>query len=426
MSRAVNQAGGEVGLALHYDRTSVSHWLSGTRPPEPVPSLVAEVLSRALGRQVTAADTGLLNGNAPVATRQSDDLGLSLVRLARPPTKELADSSVYTTLLELDAAEGNFAIPLAPSVPHAREAEPTSVPATELMLPVFARIDTAFGGGAARQALSSYLAVDITPRLVLRMPPGRRDRFLRTASRLTYLAGYMHFDDNMNGIGQSYYQTALRMAAASADLRTYTTVLRAMSIQALHLGHRSLALDIAEAAARHNTDLPPGQAVLLTSQWALTLAANGQRRKAFAELRRAEQTFARGPLSTGTIDDFHAAAFAHQSAETFAYAGEPARAIRELTSSLRQRPADERRARALINARLGGLQLDQGHLEQACAAWHLFLDDQAHLRSGRIASALAEMRSRLRPFRQQPVAREVLNRSHSSAFASGAPPAGSP
>ena len=35
LARQVNATAAEVGVVLHYDRTSVAHWLTGTRPGGP-------------------------------------------------------------------------------------------------------------------------------------------------------------------------------------------------------------------------------------------------------------------------------------------------------------------------------------------------------------------------------------------------------
>ncbi|MER5353392.1 hypothetical protein ABT093_24035 [Kitasatospora sp. NPDC002551] len=66
LARAVNRAGVECGLVLRYDRTSVSHWLAGSLPMEPVPGLLCEVLSRWLGRPVAPEHAGLARPAAPV------------------------------------------------------------------------------------------------------------------------------------------------------------------------------------------------------------------------------------------------------------------------------------------------------------------------------------------------------------------------
>lgn len=71
-ARAVNGIAAEAGLTLSYDRTSVSHWLAGTRPPAHVVDLAAEALSRRTGRRIAAADTGLAR---PAGTRARERPG---------------------------------------------------------------------------------------------------------------------------------------------------------------------------------------------------------------------------------------------------------------------------------------------------------------------------------------------------------------
>jgi hypothetical protein len=66
---AVNGVGAEAGVRLHYDRTAVSHWLTGSRLRLPVPEFVAEALSRRLGRIVSVAETGLGDPRPAVSCR---------------------------------------------------------------------------------------------------------------------------------------------------------------------------------------------------------------------------------------------------------------------------------------------------------------------------------------------------------------------
>lgn len=68
LARAVNRAGAELGVTLHYDKTSVSHWLKGALPQQAARPAITEALSRLLARPVTSTGVGL---------RLSGDLGLS-------------------------------------------------------------------------------------------------------------------------------------------------------------------------------------------------------------------------------------------------------------------------------------------------------------------------------------------------------------
>ncbi|MEV6938841.1 hypothetical protein AB0N19_31680, partial [Streptomyces sp. NPDC051132] len=82
LARNVNRLAADEGLALGYDRTTVAHWLSGSRPRAPVPQLVAEVLTRSIGRLVGAAETGLADARAQAADDGPDETrGDPLLRL---------------------------------------------------------------------------------------------------------------------------------------------------------------------------------------------------------------------------------------------------------------------------------------------------------------------------------------------------------
>ncbi|KPC92274.1 tol-pal system YbgF family protein [Streptomyces albus] len=64
-ARALARIGAEVGIHLRYDRTSVAHWLRGSRPDPRVQHLMAEAFSRRLGRPVTVAELGMRCGPGP-------------------------------------------------------------------------------------------------------------------------------------------------------------------------------------------------------------------------------------------------------------------------------------------------------------------------------------------------------------------------
>src|SRR5438445_821756 len=66
----LGEARGVRGLA--YDHTSVIRWLAGQEPRDPVPGILADVLSDLLGRLVTVIDLGMMPGGLPA------DLGLEL------------------------------------------------------------------------------------------------------------------------------------------------------------------------------------------------------------------------------------------------------------------------------------------------------------------------------------------------------------
>ncbi|RNL77963.1 tetratricopeptide repeat protein, partial [Halostreptopolyspora alba] len=108
---------------------------------------------------------------------------------------------------------------------------------------------------------------------------------------------------------------------------------------------------------------------------------------------------------------YHWAALAHQRAVVRSLLGDHPGATLDFTNAVRWRPARERRSTALVRARLAEHHLDRGQLEQAAPHWHRFLDIYPSIRSGRARSALAILRSRVRPHAAHGIGRGLLARA---------------
>ncbi|WP_412076057.1 hypothetical protein ACLF6K_09775 [Streptomyces xanthophaeus] len=449
-ARAVNGVAAESGLTLRYDRTSVSHWLAGTRPPAHVVALAAEALSRRTGRRVSPADTGLSRpggvrardrpGAAPGAGAAvgegaqeawggaSGDTTRGAVggatgaagsggRADRPgpqPGEALFGEALLGEIPVYSSAwrPQGWPPPDGPGTPAPRSGriDRHHVEAAEAVLPVFRNADMMFGSGLTRPALTRYLATTVAPWLRADTLPAVRHRLLGATSRLAYTAGFLFFDGNQQGVAQAYYRAALRLGQEAGDPQCWAPVLRAMSVQAHSLGHRKQALELAEAAAREVGRLPSLQAAFVTGQLAVAEAGCGDRRAAVARLSDAQRLLERSAGQQAAIGDYHQAALAHQQAEALAALGDARGAMAALIASLRHRPAAERRARAITSARLAELHLDSGHLERACAVWHELLDLVPQLESARVDDALRRLRGRLQPVRGNRTAQALLAR----------------
>ncbi|GLZ30095.1 hypothetical protein Lesp02_22850 [Lentzea sp. NBRC 105346] len=417
--RTVNELGVEAGLTLGYQRSSVTQWLSGVRPRSPVPELVAEGLSRALGRRVTVGDTGLgRTGETDLSAWWGD----AVERLADAGRRALLKGTTYTVAA--------LAVPTWAAVSSSRlggagqaagdgtpvgRAEAESAAA---MIRVFSDSDTALGGGYARQALAGYLSTTIAPWLRADTAPAVHRELLTTAARLSYLCGFMCFDDELHGSAQQYYLTSLRLAAEGGDGYGYAIALRALSVQAHHLGHHPQALDLAESSVRTASAAPAHSRAFLLGQLAVAQAAVGNRRDAMATLAAADRHLARSSNSSPAVGAYHPASLAHQHAATAVSLGDRATAIRALASSLRCRPPHERRSRAITLAQLAELQIAEGRLERACSTWQDFLDDYPLLSSRRADRAMASLRAHARAHQRNPVARALLERARSLVTAS--------
>ncbi|WP_042382432.1 hypothetical protein [Streptacidiphilus melanogenes] len=423
LARSVNRAGAEIGLTLRYDRTSVAHWMAGTRPPAAVASVVAEALARRLGRPLRLADVGLAADLPPGGAATG-----GVVRENVPPAR-----SALLDLTELDAAQPRsrpyrlgapapfcLAAPSGTGAPRAAGAGRSAggsgaaaadrvtvahVRAAQDMLRTFTTVDSAFGGGHSRAALTGFLRSSVAAWLAAPAAPKARRELLLVSSALACLAGSMCFDEQRHGVAQAYYQAATLLAAEADDAPGQAAALSALSVQAQELGHREHALGLAEAASAQRSRLPTWLAAAVTGQLAVAAAARGERRRALTVLQRSAELLGR---SEG--GEYHRAAHEHHESEVLSALGDRAGAVAALRRSLQLRPPEERRARAVGAARLGELLLDGGSLDQACTAWHTFLDDYPLLRSARADRAVRTLRSRLRPFRATPSGRGVLAR----------------
>ena len=418
LAKAVNATGTETGLTLRYDRSAVSHWLAGRRPWGPVPALLAETLSRRLGRPVTIADIGL---SAPLVQtpsveqsteQRSEDAIDMLVQLAAfsGERRRLLTSGAYSLAALAVPAWAQVRDPVRAR--HDKDRlEPARVCAAEEMMSVFTEADANSGGGRARAALASYLAYDVAPCLNAAASKPLRARMLTVATQLTYLCAFMCFDDDQHGLAQRYYRTALDLAVRNADPAAYAIGLRALSVQARELGHHRPALQLAEvAASTGRRQFPPERQAFFLGQVAVAAAADGDRRGAIEALGAAERLLGKAGCDA-LMGSYHPASLAHQQAAVCELLGDRRGAIDAMSMSIRHRPPGERRSRAITTAWLAELQLANGHLDEAVVTWHSFLDDYPHLRSGRATSALKRLRSMLRPHAANKSAARLLTQA---------------
>jgi tetratricopeptide (TPR) repeat protein len=414
---AVNSVGAEAGLTLHYGRASVTHWVSGMRPRPPATALIAEALTRRLRRRVSTDEIGFGCGDAP-SGRGDDraeweaDAMKRLVEL-NAGRRQLVQGCAYT-IAALSVPDWAMAITAtSPSPSGPGQVTLAQIETAQAMTRVFSDADSAFGGGQAQQALAGYLAENIAPLLHARTPAATRRKLFAVATELTYLQAFMCFDEERHGTAQRYYRVALRLAAENRDPAAYAVTLRAMSVQAHALGHHQEATRLADGAL----SAAPGTAATVTraflhGQAAVAAAGARDRRTALAQLSTAERLIERATSTTTTVTGaYHLSSLAHQQAVVLDALGDKPGACKALITSLRHRPATERRAHAITLARLAELQLDLSHLEDAVTTWNTFLDTYPGLKSGRARTAFKTMRSRLRVYQRSAAAKGILQRA---------------
>ncbi|MEV0263801.1 hypothetical protein AB0I49_21010 [Streptomyces sp. NPDC050617] len=421
LARAVNVLGTAQGLTLRYDRTSVAHWLSGSRPRPPVPELVASAFSRRVRRVVTAEDTGLLQ--APQATRpfppspaSGGDALRRLTALCRTdadPARRavLARTTAYTlTALNPPA----WKPPSPPAPPRGPEGQATSADALALqaMTETFASLAERHGGAHIRSALTAYLAEGAGRLITAPAPHALRRDLLTGTVQLTHLLAGMTDDSGHHSLAQQYFHTALQLAQEAGNRRLYAVTLRAMSTQALNLGHPDHALTLADTAVdAAGAGAGPATQSFLLAQRAHVYARQHQPRRALADLTAAERHHEQASSPPGPFTAYPRAGLDYQRAQVLRALDDPSQALSALSASARHRAPTQRRAHILTQARLAETLLSMGHVEASCDHWHTFLDQYPHLHSQQADRALALLLESLRRFPRQPQATAVRKRA---------------
>ncbi|WP_211266942.1 hypothetical protein [Nonomuraea candida] len=409
-ARHVNAVAAESGERIHYDRSAVGHWLTGTVPrPEAVRAAV-EAFRRRLNRaDLTPAHLGW--PDPPRGWPPADDPwgGDPVARLATLGEDDLLNRRTVLTagtftlaaLTTLSARQTGYHPPRPPrGRPGAGE-----VARLRAATASFADLDDRYGGGHARAAVAAYLSHEVTP--LLREATGRtRPDLFAAAAELSYLAAYMAMDAGANALAQRYYISTVRLADEADDLVLRATALRSMAVQAAELGHDGEALSLADAAASALGGRGPRRTLAwITGMRAEAHAAAGTRWDALNLLRRTETELERAdsPPETEWTGNYRRESLEHQIGLTLTQLGDHATAARHFTASMDARRPVELRTRVLIGLRAAHAHLRAGDPEQA-AVTALGLGDDVHLiASARVRDELHRLRAGWQRYRDSPL-----------------------
>ncbi|MFI6182643.1 hypothetical protein ACIA8R_44440 [Nonomuraea sp. NPDC051191] len=409
-ARHVNAVAAESGERVHYDRSAVGHWLTGTIPrPEAVRAAI-EAFRRRLGRpDLRPAHLGWPE---PGGWPWSDDpwRGDPVARLAVLGEDDLLNRRTFT-LAALSGLSGLSVLSGRRPARHpagragARRAGAGDVERIRATTRAFADLDDLYGGGHGRAAVAAYLSREVTP--LLHGTTGRhRPDLFAAAAELSYLAAYMAMDAGAHALAQRYYISSVRLADEAADLLLRATALRSMAVQAAELGHDGDALALAEAAASALAGHGPARTqAWITGMRAETHAAAGTRWDALRLLGRTETQLERAdsaPESEWT-GNYRRESLEHQIGLTLTQLGDHATAARHFAASMRARRPVELRTRALIGLRAAHSLLRAGEVDQAAATVLDLSDDIRRISSARVREELRVLRAAWQPHRGNPL-----------------------
>jgi transcriptional regulator with XRE-family HTH domain len=350
------------------------------------------------------------------------DIGRSDLH-AGPQRRRILAGAVYSTASAAlpDAAwwQSQASPPPGPSSGR-RRANADDVFAVQQLVVAFSRIDQRLGGGHGRKALAQYLHGDAAALLGGGFATERVRRDMFTAvGELTYLSGWMAFDNSEHAHAQRYFRLALKLAARAGNSPLAGHIIRAMAHQAMDVDRPAVGLKLSAASIEGMRYLSaaPRERALLGVVHARALAVTGQKQAAAKALLKAEDDLASAVdgAEPHRASFFAEASLAHETGRTLQACGDVENAIGHFQRSVRTRAPAYRRTHAVTLGYLGAAHVAAGNIEEACSTWSQALDviEDGAIYSARARQSIADMRRLVAPLqgRKIPVVAEIDERA---------------
>ena len=339
-ARLVNRQATRMGAAhVSTDTSRVRRWLAGERPRDPVPRILAALLTEKLGRPVTVDAIGL---STPGFKAQSDDdaaveqgPGEALTKFTEmdlmirrngyqqsAPTMGPAvlDRGLRTWLLDgTSPHSGGNSLSVVGIEPHpaASTGQLGSIPLTlseiealEHSVDRFRAWDAERGGGLQRKAVIGQLN-EISPYLDHTYSAARADlgrRLSGVVADLAVLAGWISHDVGLEDPAERYFLYAAKAAQVAGDRARAGEALSRAARQRVHLGQPESALEYLRVATAATPQGIPRALAMLETVRAWAHASMGNHRATTTSIRAAETYFERdngepGPKWLGFFDE---------------------------------------------------------------------------------------------------------------------------
>ncbi|MFB7473970.1 transcriptional regulator [Kitasatospora sp. NPDC056184] len=402
------------------DATAVRRWLKGNKPRRPIPGIIADVISDAVGYRVTSYELGL--GESPAEDRSLLYNRSWVVTVETVSDLGRADVDRRRFLAAAPFAAVAATGPSRDWLLNVLDQEPEPGPRVRLedvtavrnMFGAFQRMDIFQGGGSGRLLLAQYMNVHVYPLLRRPQPDDVRRALCEAAAEQTYLLGWMAYDSGEHGTAQRYLIQSLRLAEESQNVPLGAHVLAGMADQATLLGHPEEGLRLAQSGRQ---GLRGTSAAALADLWALearALAVMGDKTaatRAVAQSETAAETIdhEREPEWALFIDP----AYLHgEHAMTLRDTGDHAGAAEHARRSIDHARAQQRARRgALSQAALAASHLQRGDLEQAHAAGLRTLALAGQVKSSRTIEAISDLQQRMQPYGQNRLVADFAERA---------------
>ncbi len=295
-------------------RSTVSEWISqGRTPHDPLPTVVAHVLSDAVGRKITVADLWQRAGKESTLWVAADSCYpmpwdyRGVLRAADDWTANtggnvdadrrvfLAVSGAALTSIGWGYADnpmpgGPFGLQNNTSIPDAITITPGIINVIESTTRELRNLDDIGGGNrnSLRIAHRHFHTLAEYVKSGKAVDAPTQQRLLTSWATLCELAGLMAFDAHLYGLAQRYWFTGLQITHTTGNPELGAHILGYLSFQAAHRGQTNDAVQLGQAAME---TAAKGASVavqaLVTSRYAQAQAALGNDQACRAALDKA-------------------------------------------------------------------------------------------------------------------------------------------
>ncbi|MFC8094640.1 hypothetical protein [Streptomyces sp. NPDC057301] len=414
LARRTNAVGKELGVTLHYDKSSVSQWLAGSTPRPQARPAIREALSRLIGRPVTSGEIGWADDPAEERDVVSGVMTLSRADMD-PSRRSVLTAGMYAATLVVPTYD-ELTEELDQRVKDTSPGRTVRIGMSDVetvtkMTDKIAEILDEIGAGHARPMAAAFITNTIGTYLRADASDKVRKAMLSAVSDFVYLTGWMAMYETKQGLGQKYYMRALDLAADGEDHVTYCRTLRGMSLQASHLGYGPKALELADAAAEAAPASGPRLVAFLRGQQAAAAAMTDDRTAALNRLRETENALAQADNRRDAVGGYDEAAYHFHEAHVRWSLKDGPGSIKALRRSNAARSPQERQGRVHCLGVIAERQMAMRHVEAACATWAEFLDEHQMLSSARGDEHLRTLLTSLKPYASLPIARALGERA---------------
>ncbi|MFE5538108.1 tetratricopeptide repeat protein [Streptomyces sp. NPDC056492] len=418
LAREIRTVAAEAGERLHTSRSAVHSWVTGGTPSGRTRTYIAEALTRRMKRKVTITEIGLgcagigeALGADPLAS--ATDLG-RFVMLRR---RDVLNAAFATAAVGLPLAYDHEAVAATLRAAERGGGVGTEEVATVRQLTEsFRSADDRLGGGHGLTTVTAYLTDTVVPMPGSRFPSDslRRNAF-GAAATLACLVGWKHHDLGREGAAQRYYLLGFQLACESDPHGHGAWMMRALTHQALDLGHPGSCIGLAEEALRRASGKVDRQTeALLLVTCARAYGAGGEGERAAASLLSAEGAMLAGDDQVPS----YAAASGPVSATVASHTGKTLTEMKDhqgaekhYRAALRGRvPGTYQRVHGLTMVNLGKSVAAQHRHEEAVVLWSRSLDFMDGVASDRSRKEIRSILSAAASYRKRRVpGAEALN-----------------